>query len=138
MPQAAGDAADLSRPRSICRSSARPATTSKGFSEKSCYREEDRCTVCYQERLLASARLAKNGAFDCFTTTLLYSRFQKHDIIRQIGESIGRAVGVPFPYRDFRTGWRDGVEESKRLGLYRQQYCGCIYSEKERYYKTAP
>ena len=107
----------------------------EGFIRKVAHREEDRCTVCYQERLLASARLAKNGAFDCFTTTLLYSRFQKHDTIRQIGESIGRALGVPFLYRDFRAGWRAGVEESKRLGLYRQQYCGCIYSEKERYYK---
>jgi len=107
----------------------------EGFLRKVVHCEEDRCTVCYQERLLASARIAKTGAFDYFTTTLLYSRFQKHDIIRQIGESIGRAVGVPFLYRDFRTGWRDGVEESKRLGLYRQQYCGCIYSEKERYYK---
>ena len=59
-------------------------------------------------------------------------------IIRQIGESAGRAVGVPFLYRDFRAGWREGVEESKRLGLYRQQYCGCIYSEKERFFRTAP
>ncbi|RLC68069.1 MAG: hypothetical protein DRH97_04005, partial [Chloroflexi bacterium] len=45
------------------------------------------------------------------------------------------AVGVRFYYHDFRVGWEDGVEESKRLGLYRQQYCVCIYSEKERYYK---
>jgi epoxyqueuosine reductase len=107
----------------------------EGFIRKVAHCEEDRCAVCYQERLLATARIAKNGGFDCFTTTLLYSRFQKHDIIRQIGESTARAVGVAFLYRDFRTGWREGVQESKRLGLYRQPYCGCIYSEKERYYK---
>ncbi|MBI5579395.1 MAG: epoxyqueuosine reductase QueH [Deltaproteobacteria bacterium] len=110
----------------------------EGFLRKVVHREEDRCTICYQERLLAAARLAKNRTFDCFTTSLLYSRFQKHDIIRQTGESIGRAVGVPFLYRDFRTGWNEGVQESKRMGLYRQQYCGCIYSEKERFFKMAP
>jgi len=48
---------------------------------------------------------------------------------------VSRSVGVPFYYRDFRPGWKEGVGESKRLGLYRQQYCGCIYSEKERFYR---
>jgi len=55
-------------------------------------------------------------------------------MIKSIGESIGKSVGIPFYYRDFRSGWKEGMEESKRLELYRQQYCGCIYSEKERYF----
>jgi len=55
-------------------------------------------------------------------------------MIKSIGESIGKSVGIPFYYQDFRCGWKEGMEESKRLELYRQQYCGCIYSEKERYF----
>jgi len=54
-------------------------------------------------------------------------------MIKEIGESAGKSAGIPFLYRDFRKGWREGVDESRRLMLYRQKYCGCIYSEKERY-----
>jgi hypothetical protein len=79
--------------------------------------------------------MARRGKFDGFSTTLLYSKFQKHETIKSIGEAVGRSVGVPFYYRDFRPGWKEGVDESKRLGLHRQQYCGCVYSEKERYYR---
>jgi hypothetical protein len=79
--------------------------------------------------------VAKRGKFDYFTTTLLYSKFQKHDEIKSIGEAVAKDVGVKFYYYDFRDGWKEGIEESKRLGMYRQQYCGCIYSEKERYFK---
>jgi epoxyqueuosine reductase len=108
----------------------------EGFIRSMAFREDQRCIICYQQRLQATARLAREGGFDSFSTTLLYSRYQKHDTIREVGESIGRTAGVPFYYRDFRSGWKQGVEESKRLGLYRQQYCGCIYSEKERYFKN--
>ena len=101
------------------------------------YRENSRCPVCYHDRLRATARLARASRFDAFTTTLLYSKFQRHELIREIGESVGREVGIPFVYRDFRTGWKAGIETSKRLGMYRQQYCGCIYSEKERYAEKA-
>ncbi|OEU62208.1 MAG: hypothetical protein BBJ57_09570 [Desulfobacterales bacterium PC51MH44] len=107
----------------------------EGFIQNVVFRESDRCSYCYHERLRSTALVAKRGKFDYFTTTLLYSKFQKHDEIKAIGESIGKSVGVQFYYHDFRVGWTEGVEESKRLGLYRQKYCGCIYSEKERYYK---
>jgi hypothetical protein len=73
--------------------------------------------------------------FDAFSTTLLYSKFQKHDTIRSIGTSVAQQVGVPFVYQDFREGWKEGVLTSKAMGMYRQQYCGCIYSEKERYHR---
>jgi hypothetical protein len=65
---------------------------------------------------------------------LLYSKFQKHTLIQSIGEAVGKSIGIPFLYRDFREGWKEGIEKSKQLNLYRQQYCGCIYSEKDRYY----
>ncbi len=104
------------------------------FFQRTAFREGNRCTSCFHDRLNAAAKVAKKGKFDCFSTTLLYSKFQNHDLIRTIGESIGKTSGVPFYYQDFRTGWKEGVETSKQMNMYRQQYCGCIYSEKERYY----
>lgn len=106
----------------------------EGFLRNVVFREADRCRYCYHDRLSAAAKLAKRGGFDYFTSTLLYSKFQKHELIAQMGEAIGKQTGVPFYYKDFRQGWKEGVEKSKQMGMYRQQYCGCIYSEKERYY----
>jgi len=108
----------------------------EGFIQKLVYREADRCRHCYHERLRSTALVAKRGKFDYFSTTLLYSKHQKHDLVQSIGESVGKSVGVEFLYRDFRDGWREGIETSKQLKMYRQQYCGCIYSEKERYFKN--
>ena len=107
----------------------------EGFIQNVAFRESNRCSYCYHERLRSTALVAKRGKFDYFTSTLLYSKFQKHDTIKSMGESIGKSAGVKFYYQDFRTGWKNGIEESKNIGLYRQQYCGCIYSEKERYFK---
>ena len=109
----------------------------EGFIQNVVYREKDRCTYCYHDRLRTTALLAKRGKFDYFSSTLLYSKFQKHDMLKSIGESIGKSIGVPFFYEDFRSGWKEGIDTSKNLGLYRQQYCGCIYSEKERYYRKS-
>lgn len=106
------------------------------FFQRVAFREGNRCTICYHDRLNAAAHVAKKGKFDAFTSTLLYSKFQKHDRIISIGEAVGKKTGVPFYYEDFRTGWKEGVKRSKEMGMYRQQYCGCIYSEKERYYKS--
>ncbi|MCX7821912.1 MAG: epoxyqueuosine reductase QueH [Syntrophobacterales bacterium] len=99
------------------------------------FREENRCIYCYTLRLEATARLAKKSRFDAFTTTLLYSKRQKHDLIRGIAENAGRRFSIGFYYEDFRMGWRLGQEEAVKMGIYRQKYCGCIYSEKERFYK---
>jgi predicted adenine nucleotide alpha hydrolase (AANH) superfamily ATPase len=109
----------------------------EGFLRQIIFREEDRCRYCYRLRLVKTALIAKKGRFDAFTTTLLYSRFQKHDLIRSIGEEVAGEYDIPFFYRDFREGWLEGIQISKALGLYRQPYCGCIYSEKERYCPTA-
>ena len=96
-------------------------------------RVEERCQYCYSLRLEATAREAKDRAFDQFSTTLLQSTHQNHAKIKETGERIAQEVGIPFYYEDFRHGWKRGVEVSKAMGLYRQQYCGCIYSEKERF-----
>jgi len=108
----------------------------EGFIRNVAFRESNRCDYCYHERLKSTALIAKRGKFDYFSTTLLYSRLQRHDAVKSIGNAVGKSVGVKFYYDDFRKGWKEGVETSKSLKLYRQQYCGCIYSEKERYYKS--
>lgn len=107
----------------------------EGFIRNVAFRESNRCSFCYHDRLRSTALVAKRGKFDAFSTTLLYSKFQKHDEVKSIGEAVAKSVGVKFHYDDFRIGWKTGVETSKRLNMYRQQYCGCIYSEKERYFK---
>jgi len=105
------------------------------FLQSIVFREKERCRYCYYDRLKATALVAKKGKFEGFTTTLLYSKFQNHELIRQTGEALAKNYGLKFFYHDFREGWKFGIEESKRLKMYRQQYCGCIYSEKDRYYK---
>ena len=105
------------------------------FLQKTAAMGKDRCSYCYEVRLRHTAEQARRGLFDAFTTTLLYSRYQKHDLIRTTAEDAAREFNIPFYYRDFRTGWEEGVRLSKEMGLYRQKYCGCIFSEKERYFK---
>ncbi|MEK6539659.1 MAG: epoxyqueuosine reductase QueH [Deltaproteobacteria bacterium] len=92
-----------------------------------------RCGYCYSSRLEATAKTAKENGFDYFSSSLLYSKYQNHDEIKRIGLNLAERYGVKFYYDDFRIGWKEGIKESKDMGLYRQQYCGCIFSEKERY-----
>ena len=99
------------------------------------FREETRCRYCYHTRLIYAANVAKRGNFEGFTTSLLYSKFQDSDLIETLGKSAAKEKGVPFCCQDFSKGWKEGIDASKALGMYRQQYCGCIYSEKERFYK---
>lgn len=106
------------------------------FLQSVVFREKDRCRYCYHDRLKATALVAKKGKFDGFTTTLLYSKFQNHDQIRATGEAVAKKYSLKFFYHDFREGWKQGIEESRHLNMYRQQYCGCIYSEKDRYFKS--
>jgi epoxyqueuosine reductase len=96
-------------------------------------RPGERCRYCYASRIGEAARAAAENGFDVFSTSLLYSRYQRHDVIREEGELAAARFGVPFHYEDFRPGWKSGIDSSRGMGLYRQQYCGCIYSEKERY-----
>ena len=86
-------------------------------------------------RMRQTARFAKENGFDCFSTTLLVSPYQQHDLIKQAAEAAAEAEGSKFCYIDFRPGWQDGVKISRELEMYRQPYCGCVFSEKDRYYK---
>jgi predicted adenine nucleotide alpha hydrolase (AANH) superfamily ATPase len=94
-----------------------------------------RCSYCYSERLEKTARTASLNGFDSFSTSLLYSRYQNHDEVKRLGVDLGKKYGILFYYEDFRTGWQDGIDASKEMGLYRQKYCGCAYSRIERYAK---
>lgn len=98
-------------------------------------REKNRCDVCYSLRLSASAGFAKEIEADAFTTTLLCSPYQDLDLIKATGEDVAIRHKIPFYYQDFKPGFRKAHETAKIRGLYLQGYCGCIYSEKERYYK---
>ena len=91
----------------------------------------ERCLICYEDRLRATAKTAVEKGFDAFTTTLLYSKYQLHDDIREIAGKIAEETGAEFLYRDFRTLWGRGITASKKMGLYRQRFCGCILSEYE-------
>lgn len=102
------------------------------FLRLTAFREEHRCFLCHQLRLERTRTMARQAGFDFFTTTLLYSRRQKHDMIRSVGESL-TGKKTAFLYHDFRQGWVQGREEAAEMGLYRQSYCGCIYSEFERF-----
>lgn len=105
----------------------------RGFLRQVVFHEETRCLRCYELRLTAVARRARESGADAFTSTLLYSRYQNHAALKNLGERLAAEYGVIFYYRDFREGWQEGIEMSVEMGLYRQPYCGCIYSEEERY-----
>jgi predicted adenine nucleotide alpha hydrolase (AANH) superfamily ATPase len=107
------------------------------FLRNIAFREQDRCRLCYYMRLHATARVARGGKFDAFTSTLLYSKFQNHEMIRDVGQQVVQEVGVPFYYEDFRKGWAKGQAKARKMGLYKQQYCGCIYSERDRFQSAA-
>ncbi len=100
-----------------------------------CFRENNRCFYCYHMRLERTVSIALRGGFDYFSTTLLYSKFQKHDEIKKLCQDLSKGQKIKFFYHDFRQGWHYGIEKSKEMGIYRQQYCGCIFSEFERYKK---
>ena len=93
----------------------------------------NRCERCYETRLGRTARYAGENGFDAFTSTLLASTHQDHEKIREIAEKSAQESGVQFLYMDFRKGKKEAYEISRELDLYRQGYCGCIFSEEERY-----
>lgn len=97
---------------------------------------EDRCNMCYFTRLEKTAQFASQKGFHAFTTTLLVSPYQKHDVIGEIGKKLAEKCSVEFYYKDFRPGFRKGQQLAREMGLYRQKYCGCIISLRERQDKT--
>lgn len=99
---------------------------------------QQRCRYCYRSRLEKTAQYAAEQGFEAFSTTLLYSRYQNQKQIIDFGQQIAAQHQLIFVDQDFRPGWQEGIQISKEMGLYRQQYCGCIYSEKDRYHPKPP
>lgn len=97
--------------------------------------ESDRCERCCFWRLEAAAKKAAELGLRYFSTSLLYSRYQPHDYIKAAGERLARGNGIEFVYGDFREDWQAGIDKSREFGLYRQAWCGCVFSEAERYAK---
>ncbi|PKL50719.1 MAG: hypothetical protein CVV42_01580 [Candidatus Riflebacteria bacterium HGW-Riflebacteria-2] len=92
-----------------------------------------RCATCYRLRLEATAKAAAKAGIAAFTTTLLISPYQDHELIIKIGREAALKNGVCFHYTDFRPGFRGSHNAARELDLYRQKYCGCIFSEHDRY-----
>lgn len=93
---------------------------------------DKRCPVCWWLRLERAAIFARDNGFDAFTTTLLGSPYQDHEVVKKICADVSAKVGIKFYYKDFRAGFKAAHEEARRKGIYCQNYCGCIFSEKER------
>lgn len=94
-----------------------------------------RCEYCYTHRLEKTAEFAKKNGYDAFTTTLLSSIYQNHEKIVEAAEKFALKYGVKFLYRDFRPNFREGNNKARETGLYMQKYCGCVFSEEDRYSK---
>ena len=95
-----------------------------------------RCAYCCESRMEAAFAFASQQGFAWVSSSLLYSRYQPHEVIKKAGETLAAPPGAPgFAYRDFRADWQAGIDRSKAMELYRQPYCGCVYSESDRYQK---
>lgn len=105
----------------------------KTFLRSIAFRESERCRCCYATRLKETAQRAKQHGFSYFSTTLMFSIHQNHDLIQSVGHHYAEKMGVPFFYRDFREGWQQNGKDTTTVNLYRQKYCGCVFSEQERY-----
>ena len=95
--------------------------------------ESRRCQHCFDLRLAKTAESARQMGFGAFTTTLLISPHQKHGLLKEIGSKLAEEKDLEFLYADLRKRYSDSRHLTKPLNLYRQQYCGCVYSEWERY-----
>lgn len=109
-----------------------PAADSLAWFRAVSGNEDRRCLFCWSSRLEKTSQLAAKYGCQGFTTSLLYSRYQAHGHIKAVCESLAHE-SLEFIYEDFRTSWQLGIDLSKEWGIYRQQYCGCLYSEYERY-----
>ena len=127
--------------RTLARAIELPLIVAEGYDMIDYFRavvghEGDRCRDCFRLRLKKAAAVAKEKGLDAFTTTLLISPYQKHELLREVGEEVARELGIDFYYGDFRPEFHESHHLSRELDLYRQKYCGCVYSEWERYGKV--
>lgn len=110
------------------------------FQEKTKYLKDEeeggkRCSVCFGIRLKYTAKVAKENHFDMFTTTLTVSPHKNSQLINRIGEAIGKEMDIKYLHSDFKKndGYKKSIELAKEIDLYRQDYCGCLYSRRDDY-----
>lgn len=96
-------------------------------------KEDQRCGICYRMRLTETARKAVSEGIGYFSTTLLVSPYQNHELLKSIGHEIAEKYNLTFVDQDWRSGFKEAQSQARETGLYMQPYCGCIYSEEERY-----
>ena len=104
----------------------------KGYEK--CPEGGDRCKICFTLRLTAAARICAQEKFDYYTTTLTISPLKNAELLNTLGEEIGMTEGVKFMPSDFKkkNGYKRSIELSREYDLYRQDYCGCVFSKAER------
>ena len=95
----------------------------------------NRCVKCYEMRLFETAKAAKENGFDSFTSSLFISPYQNHELMKEVAERAAEEYGVQFLYRDFREVFKAGQTFAREHEFYMQKYCGCVFSEEERYLK---
>ncbi|MBI4974246.1 MAG: epoxyqueuosine reductase QueH [Candidatus Omnitrophica bacterium] len=93
---------------------------------------KNRCPVCWWLRLEKTAKYAKSNGFDSFTTTLLGSPYQDQDVVKEICLDVAKTLELDFYYKDFRPYFKGAHMSARSKGMYCQNYCGCVFSEKER------
>ncbi len=103
------------------------------FIRRVAYNEHHRCRYCYNIRLEETARQARQMQMDAFTTSLLVSIYQDTERIIQTGMMMSARYDIEFYIEDFKRGFYEGRRRGREMGFYQQKYCGCIYSEMERY-----
>ena len=118
-----------------------PLIVADGYDVVSYFRkvvghESQRCGYCFRLRLSMTALVAKLKGFDAFSTTLLISPYQNQQLLKEVGEEVAAERDVGFLYEDLTPGFRESQQMSRDQGLYRQKYCGCLYSEWERFGKV--
>lgn len=100
------------------------------------YEGDDRCADCYAMRLKFTATYAKENRFNAFTSTMLFSVYQNHEQLKKLSENVSKEYGIDFVYRDYRHLSECSHDIARKKMIYRQGYCGCIFSEYERYENT--
>ena len=103
----------------------------KGYED--CPERGARCTICFNLRLEKAAKIATENNYDYFCSTLTVSPYKNANLINQIGKDLGEKYNVKWLYSDFKKaeGYKKSIELSKKYNLYRQDYCGCIYSQRK-------
>ena len=92
----------------------------------------ERCAYCYRLRLEKTAKIASETGYDAFSTSLLISPYQNHELLKKTAEECAALFNIEFLYRDFRTHYREGQKNARERGFYMQKYCGCVFSQYEK------